>query len=453
MKIIEHIISFLLIFAIMIFSVSCGLNETGESQNETTEIGNNGGDVVYPLDGQEEDDSFVEKEQPELSEESKALISAYQKNPTEENYLALRESVIKNYNSVLAHKESKLAELRVETFGKPNGEAVVAEMDEIVQDMYVTYWEHINSSMLRFTDSRLLRWKTADAARYDYIPVMGAGQTVYISRTPVTNAEYKRYLDDSGHGAPSNWVNGDYPTGEDDFPVNFVSNADAQAYCDWLSEKDADNLYRLPNESEWELAAGHMPKDAEFNCSVQNERVSVYNYDGVTRGAHGAIDFWGNVWEWTSTARDVGGEAELLAVKGGSYKSERTECRTEYRKEGRDASIGYEDVGFRVIRINGGIEPTQKVELATLAAPIVTAEEIGENVFRLNWQAVPNAVLYQVFEYDDGTQIFKMSDVTTETTVLFENIENTSKYRYVVQAVSYVEFSDNVSSEFAVGIR
>ena len=39
---------------------------------------------------------FIEKEQPEISEETKQLISLYQKSPTEENYLNLRDEVIKN---------------------------------------------------------------------------------------------------------------------------------------------------------------------------------------------------------------------------------------------------------------------------------------------------------------------------------------------------------------------
>ena len=40
-----------------------------------------------------------------------------------------------------------------------------------------------------------------------------------------------------------------------------------------------------------------MPKDVDFNNNVKEGRVSVYEYEGVTLGAHGTIDFWGNVWE------------------------------------------------------------------------------------------------------------------------------------------------------------
>ena len=49
-----------------------------------------------------EKSALIEKEQPELTEETKQLISLYQKSPTEENYLNLRDVVIKNYNAVLA---------------------------------------------------------------------------------------------------------------------------------------------------------------------------------------------------------------------------------------------------------------------------------------------------------------------------------------------------------------
>ena len=143
--------------------------------------------VAFAAEGSESDgmnmyenSDFIEKEQPELSEETKQLISLYQKNPTEENYMNLREKVIEDYNAVVERKETKLTELKAETEGKPGGEAIVAEMEDLVQDIYITYWDRINSSMFRFTDPRLLEWRVASAARYDYIPVMGAGESIYI---------------------------------------------------------------------------------------------------------------------------------------------------------------------------------------------------------------------------------------------------------------------------------
>ena len=393
---------------------------------------------------------FIEKEQPELTEETKARISAYHGEPTMENYLVLRDIVIENYNAVLDRKESKLAELIEETAGKPGGEAKVAEMREIVQEMYMTYWNRINSSMLRFTDSRLLKWNISSAYQYDYIPVMGAGNSIYVKRTPVTSKEYAEFIAATGHSAPSNWVNGTYPEGEDDYPVNFVSYADAEAYCDWLTGRDGVNVYRMPSESEWELAAGHMPKDADFNCGVNDGRVSVYQYASVTRGAHGAVDFWGNVWEWTSTERKTSTNDTVLGVKGGAWNSARTDCRTEHRKEGRNASFAYEDVGFRVIQVIGGTEPEQNVDLYTLEAPDVSFEIISSDYARLVWEPIDSAVEYQIFEYDQKTDLLRMVARTNETSFYVIRPQNGDRLGYIVQALSYTGLSDNVYGEYAI---
>lgn len=397
-----------------------------------------------------ENSDFIEKEQPELSEETKQLISLYQKNPTEENYFNLREKVIEDYNAVVERKETKLDELKTETEGKPGGEEIVAEMEDLVQEIYITYWDRINSSMLRFTDPRLLEWRVAAASRYEYIPVMGAGESIYVKRTPVTNAEYAEFLNATGYPAPSNWTDGTYPAGEDNYPVNYVSYEDAQAYCDWLTEQDGVNTYRLPGESEWELAAGHMPKDADFNCGVNDGRTPVEEYADVTRGAHGAIDFWGNVWEWTSTVRSESDGTTVLGVKGGSWESERTDCRTEYREEGRDASKVYEDVGFRVIQVKNGEEPEQVVALTTLDAPTVAAASNSDDSITLSWEPVNGAIEYQIYEYSEKTSLLTMLNRTTDTTVTMENLEPGSTHSYIVQPISYVEIADNVSPEYRV---
>ena len=214
--------------------------------------------------------------------------------------------------------------------------------------------------MLHFTDPRLLEWRVAGAARYDYIPVMGAGESIYNKRTPGYQRGICGVCGSYRCGSPLQLGKRDLPCRGGDYPVNFVSYEDALGYCTWLTEEDGVNTYRLPNESEWELAAGHMPKDADFNCGVGDARTPVEKYADVTRGAHGAVDFWGNVWEWTSTVRSEEGGVTVLGVKGGSWKSERTDCRTEYRGEGRDASQEYEDVGFRVIQVLNGEEPEQR---------------------------------------------------------------------------------------------
>ena len=128
-------------------------------------------------------------------------------------------------------------------------------------------------------------------------------------------------------------------------PVVNVSYEDAAAYCRYLTQKDGGRaVYRLPTEAEWEAAAGHMPKYADFNCGEHDGTTPVETY-AKTLSACGAVDMWGNVWEWTSTA--VGSRR---AVKGGAWDSRRTDCRTEARGTGRDPAQGYSNVGFRVVR-------------------------------------------------------------------------------------------------------
>lgn len=279
----------------------------------------------------------VEKERPELSEETKRLISAYRRNPTQENYAALRRQAEANYDKVLARKKAKLEELRKTA----KHASKVAEMEEIVNEMIRDRENRINQTMSRFTDSRLR--PHSREAKDGWLPVLGAAQNVSIAYTPVTNGEYALFLQKTGHPAPSGWQS--FSAGKKDYPVTNVSYADAEAYCQWLTQNDGSAKYRLPTEAEWELAAGHMPKDADMNCGEGKSLTPVTAYK-QTLAACGAVDMWGNVWEWTSTVRTAGN----MAVKGGSWTSARTDCRTEYRGESRNAAKGYDTVGFRVVR-------------------------------------------------------------------------------------------------------
>lgn len=70
--------------------------------------------------------------------------------------------------------------------------------------------------------------------------------------TPVTNAAYRRYLDDSHDEAPP-WLD-DPAFDADDQPVVGVTWDQARAYCAWLSEVSGLSI-RLPTEAEREKAA------------------------------------------------------------------------------------------------------------------------------------------------------------------------------------------------------
>ncbi len=74
-----------------------------------------------------------------------------------------------------------------------------------------------------------------------------------------------------------------------------------------------------------------------------------------TKTACGALDMWGNCWEWTSTeivARNGRERGEKVnAIKGGSWYAMRNSCRTDYKGEGRRPGGCYNTVGFRVVAV------------------------------------------------------------------------------------------------------
>src|SRR5262249_17361279 len=67
----------------------------------------------------------------------------------------------------------------------------------------------------------------------------------------VTNAEYARYLSDSGVAPPPTWAEPEFSHPRQ--PVVSVSWFDAVNYCEWLSSTSGSK-YRLPTEAEWERA-------------------------------------------------------------------------------------------------------------------------------------------------------------------------------------------------------
>ena len=258
------------------------------------------------------DAPLVEEERPELDATTTALLRQYQQNPTEENKQALMEQMGLRYDKVVARKKSKLRELIV---------------DEMVENRDI----RLEQQFLRLIDPR-----TDDNPNDAWLVLHGAPeQDAYIGYAPVTNAEYATFD-----------PNFNYEAGTENYPAVNVTIAQATAYCDWLASQDGAHAYRLPTDEEWILAAGHMPKDVSMNSGYVESGLTAVNAYSQTTGACGGIDFWGNCWEWTSST-DADG---LYIIKGGSWDSDRDDCRSEKSDVVRDGAQGYANVGFRVVR-------------------------------------------------------------------------------------------------------
>jgi gliding motility-associated lipoprotein GldK len=192
--------------------------------------------------------------------------------------------------------------------------------------------------------------------------------------------------------------------GFDDYPVVGVSWRQARAFCDWRTKLQQDyrtrmndtpaHDYRLPTESEWELAArgglqqsiypwgSYYTRNAQ-GCFMANFKPLRGNYvaDSDTRATttkvgsfdpndYGLYDMAGNVAEWTSSAyfetgydlmNDLNPQVEYHArpdepivmkrkvVRGGSFKDAAFFIRNSTRSfEYQDTTKSY--IGFRCVR-------------------------------------------------------------------------------------------------------
>lgn len=154
-------------------------------------------------------------------------------------------------------------------------------------------------------------------------------KSFYIDKYPVTNAEFKKFLD-STHYYPKDdlnflhdWKDGSYPKGWENKPVTWVSQEDARAYARWAGK-------RLPHEWEWQYAAqgtdGRLyPWGNEWDDSAvpaPDKSRTMRGPDPVDRHPKGAspfgvMDMVGNVWQWTEEFLDEHTRGGIL--RGGSY--------------------------------------------------------------------------------------------------------------------------------------
>lgn len=298
------------------------------------------------------DAPLVEEERPELDATTNTLLHQYQKNPTEENKQALLDQMGLRYNKVVARKKAKLRELEREA-KTPD---LVDEMQAIVDEMVENREIRLEQQFLRLIDPR-----TDDNPNDAWMVLRGASApNAYIGYAPVTNAEYAAYKE--------GFV---YEAGKGNYPVVNITIAEATAYCDWLTAQDNAHAYRLPTDEEWILGAGHMPKDVSMNAGYAEHGLTAVDAYNQTTGACGGIDFWGNCWEWTSST-DASGS---YIVKGGSWDSERDDCRSEKSDVVRTGTQGYANVGFRMVRVDSKMLTLHGEHLQQVSAKLIPSSK------------------------------------------------------------------------------
>lgn len=198
-----------------------------------------------------------------------------------------------------------------------------------------------------------------------------------IMTTPATNADYARFVAETGHRPPfvnqATWRgyglvhpysavqrflwDGGKPRPEREMhPVVLVSHDDAQAYAAWLSRVTGRH-WRLPTEVEWEKAARgidgrRFPWGDAFNPTrlASNDAGP---FDSVPVGSYpagaspfGMLDGAGLVFEWTATSDG----ADRYIVKGGSWDDKGCGVCRPAARHARPADLRHIIVGFRLVR-------------------------------------------------------------------------------------------------------
>ena len=187
-----------------------------------------------------------------------------------------------------------------------------------------------------------------------------------MSLTPVTNAQYARFVLETGATLPGHWDGGEPPPELAGHPVVLVDWHDAAEFCAWAGG-------RLPTEAEWEKAArGGDGRIYPWGGEDDPGRAAIGR--GSKRGAtcavgahpsgaspYGLLDMAGNVWEWVSTLyrpypydacdgrEDLAAAGERV-LRGGSYQSPGLDyARCAMRSRSRPIRRA-QHIGFRVAR-------------------------------------------------------------------------------------------------------
>jgi formylglycine-generating enzyme required for sulfatase activity len=240
---------------------------------------------------------------------------------------------------------------------------------------FVNYTNSVGAPMIFVPSGRfVMGTDTPDASPNERPTTKVCVSRFYISRYPVTNAEYEEF--DPVHARKRS------PGSGDRHPVVHVSSLEAIKYCHWLSARERKK-YRLPTEAEWEYAArgtdgrkypwGNYGGRGDLGNFADRNTVFPWSDHDIDDGfpesspvgsfplgasPFGIEDMAGNVWEWcmdyfenyrgVPRVNPKGPTAGAKRVhRGGSWKSRFSNLRATAR--GSNApNFSCNDLGFRV---------------------------------------------------------------------------------------------------------
>lgn len=220
----------------------------------------------------------------------------------------------------------------------------------------------------------------------------------YLDRTPVTNADYLRFVeadcyshaelwpeellpmvlqfvDKTDQPGPKYWKNGQPDKNKLDHPVVGVCWYEASAYAMWAGKQ-------LPSPEQWQRAGTWMrstggsaeshypwgnsfdPRKANLWASGNHQTVPVTDFEGGNT-VNGVRQLIGNVWEWLDAQFVVHGSNSLEVympetmgeVRGGAYDTYFHSQATCQFRTGKTLTHRGANAGFRCVRALDGLTP------------------------------------------------------------------------------------------------
>jgi formylglycine-generating enzyme required for sulfatase activity len=182
---------------------------------------------------------------------------------------------------------------------------------------------------------------------------------VYMSRTEVTVGQYRQFLAETpAVTPPPDWYWKEWGK-TDRHAMTYVSQAEAQRFCEWLSKKSGREC-RLPTEAEWEKAAkGYSPRVYPWGGEYDGSQAGTPNGTYGEVGTHprdvspfGVLDMAGGVWEWCGDAFDRSPAGTTwTSLRGCGWNFDPDTFRCAYRS-GADPATRSVHIGFRVVAIS-----------------------------------------------------------------------------------------------------
>lgn len=276
---------------------------------------------------------------------------------------------------------------------------------------------------------------------------------------PVTNAEYRAFVEATGYDPPAHWENGRVPAGWDNYPVVFVNRYDAAAYVRWLSKRDG-RIYRLPTAAEFTYAAragsegpypwgradpeGRANYDREASRSFGEWRRYLESVAKHAPNAWGLYDMAGNVWQFVDVRpwpnpddyifRALDSTSRERQLMGGSWYRPARYLQCGFAGDA-DTGLRHPDIGFRVAREASGTTNDH------LQARRIVALPRGDGSVFLSWQLLPGDRpdtgfrIYRNHRRDSAGESIAAQPVANSTNFIDRAVPQRPRWFYRVRAI------------------